>query len=116
MNKPVDIPIRLATALLIQKGEISIGEITALPLVDDREVAIAIARILSRNFGVKRSERETGDFPNSYDEVISLTNLKPQRIAQGIENTLLSQKILQNARKNCRLNTDTQHLRQPSGL
>jgi len=84
LNKSVDIPIRLATALLIQKGEISIGEITALPLVDDREIAIAIARILSRNFEVKRSERETSDLHNSYDEVISLTNFKPQ----GIENTL----------------------------
>lgn len=66
------IPTRLAAALLLARGEISFGEIRALPLVEDERFALAIADILARSFKVERSERRVGQSTSQFEDVIRL--------------------------------------------
>ena len=66
------IPTRLATALLLKRGEISIGEIRALPLVEDEYFALAIADALAQNFNVERYERYTDQPASQCDDVLRL--------------------------------------------
>ena len=66
------IPTRLAAALLLKRGEISLGEIRALPLVDDKDFALAIADVLAQNFEVERYERYVGQSASQFDDVIRL--------------------------------------------
>ena len=66
------IPTRLAAALLLDRGEISLGEIRALPLVEDESVALAIADLLAQNFKVERSERRVGQSVSQFEDVIRL--------------------------------------------
>ena len=69
------IPLRLATALLLQRGEISLGEIRALPLVEDEDFALAIAEVLKQQFDVERYERRVGRSIPQYDDVIQIVSL-----------------------------------------
>ena len=66
------IPTRLAAALLLQRGEISLGEIRALPLVEDEDFALAIADVLAHNFEVEFYERYVGQSSSQLDDVIRL--------------------------------------------
>ena len=66
------IPTRLAVALLLSRGEISLGEIRALPLVEDEDFALAIADVLARKFKVKRYERQVGRSALQFEDVIRL--------------------------------------------
>lgn len=66
------IPTRLAAALLLQRGEISLGEIRALPLVENEDFALAIADVLAQNFKVERYERYTDQSASQIDDVIRL--------------------------------------------
>ena len=67
------IPIRLATALLLKHGEISFGEIRALPLVENEQAVLAIADLLAHNFRVKRLGRwESGAPSTRFEDVICL--------------------------------------------
>ena len=63
------IPTRLAAALLPKRGEISFGEIRALPLVEDEDFVLAIADVLAQNFEVERYERRSA---SQFDDVIRL--------------------------------------------
>ena len=47
------IPVRLAAALLLKRGEISLGEIKALPMVYGKDFAIMIANILTTRFNAE---------------------------------------------------------------
>ena len=66
------IPTRLAAALLLARGEISFGEIRALPLVEDEKFALAIADILAQSFRVERSERRVDQSASQFEDVIRL--------------------------------------------
>ena len=66
------IPVRLAAALLLHEGEISFGEIRALPFVEDESYALAIADILARSFRVERSERRVAQSESQFEDVIRL--------------------------------------------
>ena len=66
------IPTRLAAALLSEQGEISLAEIRALPLVEDDDVAVAIADILARDFDVERHERRVSLAPSRIEDVLRL--------------------------------------------
>ena len=66
------IPARLAASLLSARGEISLTEIRALPLVDDDDVAMAIADILARDFDVERHERLVSRSPFDIEDVLRL--------------------------------------------
>ena len=66
------IPTRLATALLLKRGEISLGEIKALPLVESEDFALAIADVLAQNFEVEYYERYIGQPISRFDDVIRL--------------------------------------------
>ncbi len=67
------IPVRLATALLLKHGEISLGEIRALPLVEDEQAVLAIADLLAHNFHVTRFGRwDRGAPPTRFEDVIRL--------------------------------------------
>lgn len=67
------VPTRLAAAILVQHGEISLGEIRALPLVEDQRAALAIADLLAHNFPVTRFGRwEDGAPSYRFEDVIRL--------------------------------------------
>ncbi len=66
------IPTRLAAALLLQRGEISFGEIKALPLVEDEGFALAVADVLAHHFEVERYERPIGRSTSQFEDVIRL--------------------------------------------
>jgi len=67
------IPIRLATALLLKHGEISFGEIRALPWVENEHTVLAIADLLAHNFRVKRLGRWKSGAPSTrFEDVICL--------------------------------------------
>ena len=67
-----EIPVRLAARLLRARGEISLAEIRALPLVDDGDVAMAIADILARDFDVECHERLISRSPLEMEDVLRL--------------------------------------------
>ena len=67
------VPTRLAAAILIKHGEISLGEIRALPLVEDERSVLAIADLLAYNFPVTRFGRWEDGAPSSrFEDVIRL--------------------------------------------
>lgn len=67
------IPIKLATALLLNEGQISISDIEALPLVEDEQMAYDIARYLADRFDTYASQREiSGAAGFSWEEVLVL--------------------------------------------
>ena len=72
MSDSSTIPTRLATALLMTKGEISLNQIRALPLVKDDEVALAIAEVLTHRFHVEHYERRDMVSTFVFDHVIRL--------------------------------------------
>lgn len=55
-----DIRLRLAAALLLQYGEISMSEIEALPLVESKDVAEALADELIGSLGAEIYQRRDG--------------------------------------------------------
>jgi hypothetical protein len=69
------IATRLAATLLESRGEISLSEIRALPLVDDDDVAVAIADILARDYDVQRYERRARQSPVEVENVLRLATL-----------------------------------------
>ena len=67
------IPTRLAAAILLEHGEISLGEIGALPLVEDERSVLAIADLLAHNFAITRFGRWEDGAPSSrFEDVIRL--------------------------------------------
>jgi hypothetical protein len=70
---------KLAAVLLLKRGEITISDIEALPLVDDERQALLIADELAEMFKAccqQRRSRAVGA-ESSYDEVITLTATCP---------------------------------------
>ncbi len=65
--------LKLAEAILLHKGKISVKDIEAMPLIDDPHRAQLIAKYLMSKFKTKIStaRRETGDF-DRMEEVITL--------------------------------------------
>ena len=67
------IPTRLAAALLLKHGEISFGEIRALPWVENEQAVLAIADLLAHKYKVKRLGRwESGAPSTRFEDVICL--------------------------------------------
>ena len=66
------IATRLAATLLTTRGEISIADIRALPLVDDNAVAASIADILARDFELERYQRRVTGLPSGVEDVLRL--------------------------------------------
>ena len=74
------IPTRLAAALLLKHGEISFGEIRALPFVEDEQSVLAIADLLAHKYEVTRLRRWEDDAPSTrFKDVIRL--IRPSRTA-----------------------------------
>jgi hypothetical protein len=65
---------RIAAALLLQKGEITLKDIEAIPFVDSHETAFAIAARLARNFDVETLQVSRGreNSLDPWDDVIRL--------------------------------------------
>ena len=84
MIKYSTIAARLAATLLESRGEISLSEIRALPLVDDYEVAMAIADILARDYDIERCERRSRS-PLGFEDVLRLANYQPLKRAGVVE-------------------------------
>ena len=73
MHNYSTIPSKLAAALLLKHGEISFGEIRALPLVDDEQAVLAIADLLAHKYEVTRLGRwEIGAPATRFEDVIRL--------------------------------------------
>ena len=67
------IALKLAEALLLYKGEISIKDIEAIPLLDDIRDAELIARYLRSKFKTKLTALRThGEEIDSWEELIKL--------------------------------------------
>lgn len=78
------IPIRIATAILLKNGEISLAEIEGIPFVEDEEYAVANARYLVETFDVVYAERidEEAELDFEIEEVIRLVKpvqFKPEK-------------------------------------
>lgn len=64
---------RLAAALLLHHGEISVTDIEALPLVENREMAEMVADGLTRWLGAQRyQKRLVGPIMSTWEDVIRL--------------------------------------------
>ena len=73
MHNYSTIPTRLATALLLKHGEISFGEIRALPFVEDEQSVLAIADLLAHKYDVTRLGRWKNDASSArFEDVIRL--------------------------------------------
>lgn len=72
MTTDARIPVRLAAALLLKRGEISLEEIKALPMVNDQDFAIMIANILAARFNAELYERNLGESAFQVEDVIRL--------------------------------------------
>ena len=80
MNNYSTIPARLAAALLLKHGEISFGEIRALPFVEDEQSVLAIADLLAHKYEVTRLCRWEDDAPSTrFEDVIRL--IRPSQTA-----------------------------------
>ena len=69
-----DLVTKLAAALLLKRGEITISDIEALPLVEDERQAMHIADRLAEMFATYRQQRRIGraGHGSSYEDVIIL--------------------------------------------
>ena len=56
-NELVDLRFRLAAALLLHYGELSITDIQALPMVESRDIAEIVADELTKHLGAERSQK-----------------------------------------------------------
>lgn len=65
--------MRLAEAMLLKNGEISLPEIQSLPLVEDEDQVLFIADSLARKFEVALSERPSGSRSTNWEETLRLT-------------------------------------------
>ena len=72
MSQVTEISVRLAEALLLKNGEISLPEIRALPMVDDEIQVLFIADSLIKKFEVSRSERPSGAHSSNSEETLRL--------------------------------------------
>lgn len=73
MHNYSTIPTRLAAALLLKHGEISFGEIRALPFVEDEQSVLAIADLLAQKYEVTRLSRWDNDASSTrFEDVIRL--------------------------------------------
>jgi hypothetical protein len=78
-----DMALTLAAALLVKDGEISIGDIEALPFVESDQEARDIAGRLTRRFDTYIAQRRMRGVagPSSREEVIILR--RPQSFRHG---------------------------------
>ena len=72
-----DLSSRLAAALLVRQGELSIVDIRALPFVDDDETAALIADDLGRIFNVDIVQRRS-PVGFGWEDVLQLRELNDQ--------------------------------------
>ena len=64
------IPIRLAAALLLKRGEISLRDIRSLPIVDnDKDYALAIADQLSQYYEIECIEQNPNHHSSQTEDV-----------------------------------------------
>ncbi len=70
MKDLLDIPTRLAAALLLKRGEISLDEISSLPFVESKESAETIVYRLTRFFEIDRDESDSSRSAFPIDDVI----------------------------------------------
>ncbi len=66
------IPTRLAAALILMRGEISLRDIRSLPFVEDNESALEIALKLEQYFEVEHYERVRSHSEFQIDNVIRI--------------------------------------------
>ena len=81
MNDFLKIPTRLAAALLLKRGEISLEEISSLPFVENKEIAKTIAIRLTQHFEVDCHESNASRSTFPIDDVIRL-------VGQPIKNSI----------------------------
>jgi hypothetical protein len=68
----LDIATRLAAALLLQDGRLSLSEIEALPFVEGYEDALTIARRLLQAFDAEETQRHVPGSQGVWETVIEL--------------------------------------------
>ena len=72
MDDLLNIPTRLAAALLLKRGEISLDEISSLPFVENKEIAETIVIRLTQHFEVDCHESNASRSTFPIDDVIRL--------------------------------------------
>ncbi len=70
MKDLLDIPTRLAAALLLKRGEISLDDISSLPFVESKESAETIVYRLTRFFQIYRDESDSSRSAFPIDDAI----------------------------------------------
>ncbi len=79
------IPFRLAAALLLARGEISLRDIRSLPFVENDDCALEIAYELKHHFEVEHYERVCNESDFQIDNVIRIVEptgkTRRQRVA-----------------------------------
>lgn len=85
-----DLATKLAAALLLRRGEITISDIEALPLVQDEREAMEIAERLAEIFSTSRQQRRTDGTGQgaSYEDVITLNRSARPRTERAARYTM----------------------------
>ncbi len=89
------IPIRLAAALLLKRGEISLRDIRSLPIVDnDKEYALAIANQLSQIYDVEYMEQNLNQHSSQFEDVLlymspKLSKSKRQKAPENLAKSIM---------------------------
>ncbi len=77
----MDVATKLAAALLLKRGEISLSDIEALPLVDDEQEARRVASQLSEIFDTYRRQSQISGTDGTPDEevIVLRSTVRPTR-------------------------------------
>lgn len=81
------IPTRLAAALILMRGEISLRDIRSLPFVENNDSALEIALKLEQYFDVEHYERVRSQSEFQIDNVIRI--IEPTEKVQSYRNTAI---------------------------
>ena len=79
-----EVGTRLAAALLLRHGELSLSDIEALPSVEDEEMALAIVGRLQSLFNVESHQRRIPGTNGAWEMVIELKKPMSRGIAASL--------------------------------
>src|SRR5213076_2968612 len=77
--------LRLAAALLLRNGELSVADIQALPSVKTRDAALVIARELLREFDARQSIRPVAGRVVDSETFIELNSPPPRQRSEPVQ-------------------------------
>lgn len=82
MNKPDEIATKLAAAILLHDGRISVADIRAIPFIETEERAMQVAKELACIFDVEWEPEKTSSNLSEWVDVIRLREKLPQAAYQ----------------------------------